>query len=118
MAKWCTLILTGQGQWTICVVRYAAYHQRLISPFEVQDFLTINQSLYGWRRNANNRVEEEEIDDDHQIRNDSGCGVVLVTALLHREFRGLFVDNFNALNRQGRASLPKRLPVAPRNVPT
>jgi hypothetical protein len=35
-------------------------------------------------------------------KNDSSCGVVSVTALSHREFRALLVDNFNVLYHQGR----------------
>ena len=96
--------------------------QRLISPSEAKDFLTMDRSSCGWRcdHDADERVEEEEVENVmiNQIRNDSGRGVVSVTELSHREFRGLLVDNFNTLYHQGRVSWPKRLPVAPRNIPT
>ena len=94
--------------------------QRLISPSEVRDFLTMDRSSCGESRRTDDRVEEEEVvdvNDGNQIGNDNS-GVVSVTALPHREFRGMLVDNFNALYLQGKVSWPKRLPVGPRNVPT
>ncbi len=98
--------------------------QRLSSPSEVRDFQTMDRSSCGrGRPHADDRgVEEEEVvvnDNDHnQIGNDRSSRVVSVTELSHREFRGILVDNFNILYHQGRVSWPKRLPVAPRNVPT
>jgi hypothetical protein len=94
--------------------------QRLISPSEVRDFLTIDR---GGRRHAEDRVEVEEVvvddnDDHNQFGNDRIIRVVSVTELTRREFRGMLVDNFNILYHQGRVSWPKRLPVATRNVPT
>jgi hypothetical protein len=38
--------------------------QRLLSPSEVRDFLTMDQSSCGWRRHAHNTVGEEEVDND------------------------------------------------------